>query len=322
MSAARRIDVVIVSWNTSALLRACLTSVCADPLVDHIVVVDNGSHDDSVAMVRAEFPQVVCLAESMNHGFAGGNNVGLRWLLAHGDAPYICCLNPDTIVRSGAFAVLVAYLDAHAEVVINGPRLVYADGSWQSSRRRFPTLGTYIWESTPLGRWWPHNPWTQRFQLADVAPDSDCRVDWLVGAALMVRRSAIEQYGLFDAEFALYSEEVEWQRRLTAGQTGAVAYCAAAEIVHYEGQSSQQMPTQRLIWFYQSRLREATAAHGWFTAMVVRVALLMMYALELCIEATKWTVGHKRPLRQQRMQAYGAVWRAMWQWRWRPARIW
>jgi len=316
------IDVVIVSWNTCALLRACLTSVCADPLVGRIVVVDNGSHDESVAMVRTEFPQVVCLAEAVNHGFAGGNNVGLRWLLAHTDAPYICCLNPDTLVRPGAFAVLAACLDAHAEVVVSGPRLVYADGSWQSSRRRFPTLGTYICESTPLGRWWPHNPWTRRFHLTDVAPDSDCRVDWLVGAALVVRRSAIVQHGLFDAEFALYSEEVEWQRRLTAGEPGAVAYCATAEIVHYEGQSSQQMPTQRLIWFYQSRLREATAAHGRFIATVVRVALSMMYVIELCIEVLKWGFGHKRALRAQRISAYAAVLRAIWQWRWRPARIW
>lgn len=317
-----RIDVVIVSWNTSALLRACLTSVCADPLVGRVVVVDNGSRDDSVAMVQQAFPQVICLAETVNHGFAGGNNVGLRWLLAHGDAPYICCLNPDTIVRAGALAALVACLDAHAEVVVSGPRLVYADGSLQSSRRRFPTLGTYIWESTPLGRWWPHNPWTRRFQMADRDPAQDCRVDWLVGAALLVRRSAIVQHGLFDAEFALYSEEVEWQRRLSAGQPGAVAYCAAAEIVHYEGQSSQQLPTQRLIWFYQSRLREATAAHGRFIATVVRVALLVMYAGELGVEALKWVVGHKRALRWQRMQAYAAVWRAIWQWRWRPARIW
>jgi len=101
-----------------------------------------------------------------------------------------------------------------------------------------------------------------------------------------------------------------------------VAYCAAAEIVHYEGQSSQQLPTQRLIWFYQSRLREATAAHGRFIATVVRVALLVMYAGELGVEALKWVVGHKRALRWQRMQAYAAVWRAIWQWRWRPARIW
>lgn len=315
--------VVIVSWNTCDLLRACLHSISNDPLIARIVVVDNASHDESVTMVRTEFPHVVCIAESHNHGFAGGNNIGLRWLLAQADIPeFICCLNPDTVVSADAFATMVAYLRAHPTVVGCGPQLRYGDGRWQSSRRRFPTLGTYLCESTPLGQRWPANPWHAAYHMVGEPTDATCHVDWLVGAVLVVRTTAVQAHGLFDAGFALYSEEIEWQRRLCGGQTNGMAYVADAHVTHYEGQSSQQIPAQRLIWFVESRLREATLAHGAGIATLVRVGLWLQYAGEWAIEACKWALGHKRTLRYARMHAYARVLGALWRWRMTPAQIW
>lgn len=315
--------VVIVSWNTCELLRACVQSIINDPIVTQIVVVDNGSHDGSVAMLRAEFPQVMCIAESVNHGFAAGNNIGLRWVLAQAVIPeFVCCLNPDTVVTAGAFGTMVAYLDAHPTVVGCGPQLHYADGRWQSSRRRFPTLGTYLCESTPLGQRWRTNPWQAHYHMVSIASTTTCHVDWLVGAVLVVRTAVVQQRGLFDAGFALYSEEIEWQRRLTNGQRDGMAYVADALVMHYEGQSSQQIPAQRLIWFFQSRLREATLAHGVVTAAVVRGGLLMQYVGEWVLEAGKWLVGHKRLLRQERMHGYARLLGEIWRWRMTPAQIW
>ncbi len=316
------LDVVIVSWNTCDLLRACLTHIVQDPCVRRIVVVDNGSHDGSAAMVRAEFPDVICFAETVNHGFAGGNNIGLRYLLAHDPAALIGCLNPDTVVHAGALAHLSAYMLAHTDVVVCGPQLRYGDGSWQSSLRRFPTPMTYLCESTPFAQRWPRNPWVRAFQMHDADTNQDCRVDWLVGAVLVVRTAAIQLHGVFDEQFALYSEEVEWQRRLCAGKRGAVVYCADAVVTHYEGQSSQQIPTQRRIWFFQSRLRDAWLAYGRSVAEGVRWGLLVQFGMEWLSAAAKWVLGHRRALRLNQMQATAALLAGIWEWHPTAAVIW
>jgi GT2 family glycosyltransferase len=319
---ALAMDVIVVSWNTRELLKACLLQLLGEDVVRRVIVVDNGSHDGSATMVAAEFPQVVCIAERTNHGFAGGNNIGLRVALQSQTAPYICCLNPDTVVQRGALQRLATYLQQHPAVVGVGPQLRYGDGSWQSSRRRFPTLLTYLTESTPLAMRWPRNPWRQAYLMADAPIDTPVAADWLVGAALVVRSERIRAVGLYDAAFALYSEELEWQRRLAGGHAGTMVYLPSAVVEHYEGQSSKQIPTQRLVWFVESRLRDAQLAHGTATRRVVQYGLMLQYAFEWCIEAAKWLLGHKRSLRRERVQMYGQVVRALVAWRMRPAQIW
>jgi GT2 family glycosyltransferase len=263
-------------------------------------------------MVRHEFPSVQCLAESVNHGFAKGNNVGLAWLLAHNPAPYICCLNPDTVVQPGAFAKMVDALERQPQMIGAGPELRYGDGSLQSSRRRFPTLGTYLFESTPWGRVWAANPWQRWYRYDDTAGDTEQPVDWLVGAVLLMRTDIIVQRGLFDPRFALYAEEVEWQRRLSANISPRMLFVPQARVIHFEGQSSKQMPVQRQIWFYQSRLREAFLAYGMTTMRLVQLCLWLMFAGEFLIETMKWALGHKRPMRSERMTGYWRLLEAMW----------
>ena len=150
------LSIVIVSWNVRELLRACLRSILqnAGTLERWNVetcVVDNASSDGSAAMVAAEFPAVRLIANRENRGFTGGNNQGL----AVAQGRYVFFLNPDTVVVDGALATLLAYMDAHAAVGACGPRLCYGDGSLQSSRRRFPTFMTAVFESTPLAWHWP-----------------------------------------------------------------------------------------------------------------------------------------------------------------------
>ncbi len=173
------LSVVIVSWNVRDLLRACLRSLTKDerppasdlsassftlgPSSVEIIVVDNASTDSSAAMVAAEFPAVRLVANAENRGFTGGNNQGIA--LARGR--YLFFLNPDTVVIGDALAAMVAFLDAHGDVGVVGPQLRYGDGSLQSSRRRFPTLLTALFESTPLAWHWPNNPWARRYRMED-----------------------------------------------------------------------------------------------------------------------------------------------------------
>src|SRR3954467_12303190 len=210
--------IITVSWNTRDLLRRSIQTIhasLASAGIDYtIVVVDNASSDCTPAMLRAEHPEVLLLEAGRNLGFAGGNNLALRrglggggWELGEPSQPltpipyplspdYVFLLNPDTEVVGDAIPALVNYLESHPAVAVVGPQLRYADGSLQSSRRRFPTRGVYFWESTPLEQRWPNNPWARHYHLADTPDDGAQEVDWLVGAALLVRPTAIERAGL------------------------------------------------------------------------------------------------------------------------------
>ncbi|MCS6940960.1 MAG: glycosyltransferase family 2 protein [Roseiflexus sp.] len=300
--------VIIVSWNVRDLLDRCITTVHASlagaGVAYQIVVVDNASTDGTCAMLSAEHPDVNVIDARRNLGFAGGNNLALRRVFAQDGSRVrqVLLLNPDTEVVGDAIPKLVRYLEEHPDVAVVGPRLRYPDGTVQSSRRRFPTPGVFFWESTPLEWRWSHNPWVRHYRCLDLPDDQEQTVDWLVGAALMVRRSAIERAGLLDAGFVMYSEELEWQQRLRA--CGRIVYLPAAEIIHHEGRSSAQVPIRRLITFHQSRLRYARLYYGDRLATVLRAFLIAAYGAELFIEGGKWLMGHRRDLRRQRITGY------------------
>jgi GT2 family glycosyltransferase len=317
-----RLAIVIVSWNVRDLLRHCLRAVEAslrDSNIFHsILVVDNASSDGTPAMLRADFPHVRLLEPGYNTGFVGGNNLamcalGLEAVPFYTSAQQpppdmVLLLNPDTEPRGDALPQLVRYLETHPQVVAVGPRLCYADGSTQSSRRRFPSRLTFFWESTPLERRWPGNPWARRYHCADQDDTTIQTVDWLVGAALLVRGAAIRQAGLLDKRFFMYSEELEWQRRLRDTTPGAaVVYLPSAVITHYEAQSSEQVPLTRHLHFNRSRVLLAQMWYGSLFARVLRGFLLLCYLWELLVESGKHLLGHRRSLRRQRIGVYAAV---------------
>ena len=303
------ISILIVSWNVRELLQRCLdslpNSLAGTAWTSQIIVVDNASHDGSAELIRSKFPAVGLIETGANLGFAGGVNAGLaacagRWIFV---------LNPDTEMVADALPTLLEFAASHPDAAVIGPQLRYADGSLQSSRRRFPTPLTYFLESTLLARCWPRNPWAQRYHLVDRSPADVQRVDWLVGAALLVRRSAIVQAGGLDANFWMYSEELEWQRRL--GRHGAIWYVPQAVVIHHEGKSSEQAPARKHLAFQRSKLRYVARTNGAALATALHIFLLLCYGLDWLIEAAKWLIGHKRPLRRQRMQVYGQVLRGI-----------
>jgi GT2 family glycosyltransferase len=235
---------------------------------------------------------------------------------------YVFLLNPDTEIVGDAIPALVRYMETHPDAAVVGPQLRYADGSVQSSRRRFPSQGVYFWESTPLEQRWPNNPWVRRYHLADAPDDIEQAVDWLVGAALLVRRAVIERAGLLDAGFTMYSEELEWQRRIqgmvTFGDSPSplshpprIVYLPSAVIIHHEGKSSEQALARRYLNFQRGRLRDASMVYGQRFAARLRLFLRAAYAAELAIEGAKWLLGHKRPLRAQRSAIYLQVLREL-----------
>jgi GT2 family glycosyltransferase len=333
------LSVVVVSWNVCDLLQGCLSSMVRlrspqvvqgstsptsgerDSVEDgeslgpkppssgelkiEVIVVDNASTDGSPDMVRSEFPDVRLIANDRNCGFTAANNQGLAQ--SHGQ--YLLLLNPDTEVVGDALATMIGYMDAHPEVGALGPRLRYPDGSLQSSRRRFPSLGTALVESTVIQEWWTDNRLLRRYYMADTPDDAIQPVDWVVGACLLARRQVYEQVGGLDEGFFMYSEELDWCRRIKdAGWE--VVYLPTATVIHHEGKSSEQVVPARHIYFQSSKVRYYCKHHGAFQAEVLRWFLMATYVFQWVREGLKWLVGHKRPLREGRLWAYGQVLRS------------
>lgn len=293
------LSVIIVNWNVRDLLRECLRSIEAGKggLSLEIIVVDSASSDDSVAMVRSEFPSVHLIACTENVGFPRGNNLGLQE--ARGD--YLLLLNPDTVIVDDALAVLVSYLQANPDVGVVGPQLLNLDGSVQSSRRRFPTAATGFFESTWLEGLAPGI--LRRYYALDLPDAATADVDWLTGACIMVPRSTYEAVGGMDEGYFMYSEELDWCRRIK--ESGRrVVYYPAAQVIHHVGKSSEQAVTARHINFNRAKLRYFRKYHGRFMAAVLRVFLLAGYAWQIALESVKGLLGSKPILRRQRVRAY------------------
>lgn len=304
------LSIVIVNWNVKELLRGCLASILASrqaggPVLE-IFVVDSASSDGSAEMVQADFPQVNLIASSQNLGYAGGNNTGV----AAAAGRYILLLNPDTVVQPGALARLVDYMDTRPQVGALGPQLVWPDGRLQSSRRRFPTPGSLFWESTLLEQWFPGNRYARAYRLDDVSPLEPQRVDWVVGAALLLRRQAWQQVGPLEETFFMYFEETDWCRRC-ARAGWEVHYLPQARIVHYEGKSSEQVVAARTLRFQRSKLHYTRKYFGPGWAAALRLFLEATFALQWAEETAKWLIGHRRALRRERMSAYSQVLRGL-----------
>ena len=295
------VSVVIVSYNTAGLLRRCLASVGAEDCTE-VFVVDNGSTDGSRELVAAEFPAVRLLANERNVGFSRGNNQALR--LASGE--FVLLLNPDAELAPGALRLMADYARRHWDVGVVGPRLLYPDGQVQSSRRRFPTRGVLFVESTVLQRWVPNLGWLRRYYVADRSADECQEVDWVVGACLLVRGEVVRQVGLFDERFFMYSEELDWCRRIRlAGWR--VVYLPDAMVVHHEAKSSEQNLARRNIVFNDSKCRYAAKHFGWGWALALRAFIIMSFTYQLLEEAAKLAVGHKPALRRERLSMLRSV---------------
>ncbi len=301
--------VLIVNWNVRDLLARCLCSLARSlaesDLSWQALVVDNASGDGSAEMLRGKFSHIRLLELPENRGFAGGVNAGLRALEAV-NPRYLLLLNPDVEVVGPAIPHLVACLEAHPEVGVVGPQLRFPDGTPQSSRRRFPTFGTLFWESTPLELLWPGNPWARRYHLRDRPDDQEQEVDWLVGACLLARWEVFQQAGRWDEGFFLYFEETEWFRRVR--RVGwRVHYLPAAQVVHHEGRSTAQVPLRRHLFFQKSKIRYTRQVWGPAAAGLLRLFLLTMAAWQWLLEGAKYLLGHKRPLRRERLHLYAAI---------------
>lgn len=236
------VGIVIVNYNTAAEVRRALESVLASVGVSfEVVVVDNASADDSVAMIRREFPSVRVIASAENGGFSKANNHGLRLLgfSEEGVAPdaprYALLLNPDTETPPDTLAAMVRFMDAHPDVGMSGCKLVQADGEIDKAcRRSFPTPLVSFYHFSGLAKLFPRSPVFARYNLTFMDENGTYPVDSVVGAFTLVRREALAQIGLMDETFFMYGEDLDWCYRVK--QAGwNVMYVGSEYIRHLKG---------------------------------------------------------------------------------------
>jgi GT2 family glycosyltransferase len=307
------LSIIVVSWNVANLLASCLDSILSSPIsveatrspTVEIIVVDSNSSDQTVPMLRERYPQVKLLAQQQNVGFTGGNNIGL----AEAEGRYLLLLNPDTKVLGDSLPRMIAYLDQNPDVGIVGPQTLNEDGSTQSTRRRFPTFWIGLFESTWLQPFAPKSLLDYYYVTDGVPPNATLDVDWVQGSALMLRCEVYEQIGGLDDGYFMYSEELDWCKR--AKQAGwRVVFLGDVQIIHYGGKSSEQAVARSHILFQQSKLRYFRKYHGWLTAQLLRLFLLLNYLAQLEIETGKLLLGHKPDVRRERVRAYWQVLRS------------
>jgi GT2 family glycosyltransferase len=219
------VSVVVVTLNALPWLERCLESVKGH----EVVVVDHGSTDGTLELVRKRFPDVR-VVEQANQGMGGGNNAGMR--VAGGR--YWLLLNSDAWVVGDAVEQLVAFADDHPRAAVVGPRLRNTDGTLQRSVRAEPTVWRLATEYLGIRKLAPRSNLLNPLYVGGFAHDAVREADWLSGAALLVRREAAEAVGLFDEAFFMFSEEVDWLTRFRhAGW--AVLFFPGAEVVHVGG---------------------------------------------------------------------------------------
>lgn len=254
------VHVVVVNYNTAGLLRRCLDHLFASqsrhPYT--VTVVDNGSYDGSSPIVRAEYPLVRDLRSERNLGFAGGNNLALRRIIA--EAPggaareheYVLLVNSDLFVAPETIERLVDFAEADSTVGIVGPRIELPDGTLDlACRRSFPTPANAFFKLAGLSRRFPGNPRLAAYNLTNLDDGALTEVDAVTGACMLVRLGAIDRVGLLDEDFFMYGEDLDWAYRIKAAGW-RVFYNPATRVLHQKGATSARQSGRMIVEFYRA----------------------------------------------------------------------
>jgi len=302
--------VAIVSYNTREHLRACLNSVAPEGPAE-TVVVDNGSTDGSVEMVREEYPEVV-LIQAENRGYGAAANRAF----AATSAPYVLLLNTDTLLRPGALAALVEYLGDNPRAGVVGPRLLNPDGSLQPSCFPFPSPLNVLLVGATLGRilFRPIPALRERF-LRTWSHDVGRVVPWVRGAGLGIRREAFEVVGGFDEAYFLYYEETDLSYRLSeAGWE--THFTPTAEIVHLGGASTGGIGVSAATtkFYFESAARYFDQHHGRLTAWGALALERLVLLARIAHGAARYAVSPlpDRSRRGSEIRAWSSALTARW----------
>src|SRR3989344_1990823 len=246
----KKLSIILVNYKTCDLTRYALVSIYKETqgLDFEVIVVDNNSVDDSVEMIKKEFPRVILIANKDNLGFGKANNQALK--IAQGE--YLMFLNTDVVVLDGALNKLVKYLDEHADAMMAGPRLLNKDLTFQHAcRRNLPNPVNSFFQLSGLAKILKHNKSVNGYKQYAADPDITGPTQALSGAAMMFRRQVYDTIGGFDERFFMYGEDLDFCKRVL-DKGWKTVYVSDARIIHFGGQSSGKRRTKSLVNFYEA----------------------------------------------------------------------
>jgi GT2 family glycosyltransferase len=243
-----KLSIIIVNWNTAQLLSQCLLSIQADPSIPEYetFVVDNASTDNSVSIIKNQFPWVNLIENQENVGFARANNQALQ----KSSGKYLLLLNSDTELLPQALATLTKVLQSQPQIGAVGPRLLNTNGTLQPSCYPMLSPQRELWRLLFLDYLWrkasyPMNKW-------DLQKPHE--VDVIMGACLLIRREVLDNIGLLDESYFMYTEEVDFCYRLQKARW-ELRWIPMAQVIHHGGASSKQKEMEMYLQLYKSKFQ-------------------------------------------------------------------
>jgi GT2 family glycosyltransferase len=233
-----RLSILIVNWNTSNLLRACLESIGRfAPAFDfEAVVVDNASADFDEPAFAAQFPNARFIVNKTNVGYAEGNNQAI----AEATGEFVLLLNPDTELKDNSLSKLVSFMESHPEAAAAGCRLVHPDGTIDRSCRGFPEPWPVAAEFLGLSRFFPRSHLFGGYRMTWFTYDKETEVDQPMGSCIILSRRALADVGTLDQDFPIFFNEVDWCYR--AKQAGwKIYFTPEAEVIHHGAAGTKQV---------------------------------------------------------------------------------
>lgn len=266
------VSIILVSYNTEDLTRACLNSIYekVKDIKFDVWVVDNNSHDNSVDMIKSEFPQVNLIENKKNSGFGSANNMAMK----QSNAKYYFLLNTDTVLVNNAVKILFDFMENNHNVGACGGNLFDENMEYAKSFGLLPDIKTLLIRHTPLKLVFPKANKKIKNYEKNIDRNKTQKISFISGADLMLRKSVLNKTGLFDERFFLYYEETELQHRITkAGYD--IFYVADAEIIHYEGKSSTSL--NAAIRSLKSQSLYYRLCYGTFFELLTKILFLVKY---------------------------------------------
>lgn len=238
------LTIIIPSYNTCDLLRQCIASIVeyTHGISFEIICIDDNSNDGSSDMVAALFPDVILIRNQVGLLYAKNNNLGMRLSKAR----YACLLNSDTKITSNAFESLVRFMDEHPDAAACGPKLLNPDMTIQSCIRRFAGLGTMVMQGLNWHRLFPNGHVSRNYYACDCDYDKEQIVDSIGTTAFVIRRSTWETAGMLDERLPLFEVDLAYNLMLKR-KNHKVYYTPSAKVIHYGGQSINQMARRQII---------------------------------------------------------------------------
>ncbi|MFH1061306.1 MAG: glycosyltransferase family 2 protein [Candidatus Omnitrophota bacterium] len=297
MRNSKLLSIIIVNYNTGKFLLDCVKSIYSGHELSgfEIIIIDNASSDDSLIQLKKEYPHILLVNNKENLGFGKAVNQGIK--IANNK--FILLLNPDTIISSGCFDKMIAFLRNNPKAGACGPAIYNSDKNLQMSCHHFPGLLDIVFDKTHLNKIFSKNPLFGRYQMSYWAHDTLREVDWLTGACFMIRAELFRAVNGFDPGFFMFSEDIDLCLRIK--QKGFKCfYLPQATIIHYQSGSSDVIKNKSPVIAWESLILFWQKHHNPFSLLCLKIILTWDAWLKIAILnilfLTLKTEKHKNPV--------------------------